>query len=268
MFAEPSIDDFLALIDWHIKKALYQVGRAVGAAKSNAAKRGAITSSVAIQQTILGMRKEFEAGVDAVFGELKRVIRTTKLDHNELRKLAFQRLSRFAEEAKRATEYSNTSRLPMMHDYVRKQFEEMDQFLNFKARQFDIGFFDPAEPEVPTTANNLITIGTMTNSTIQQGSPGATQKVDFKIEIHRVESALQELEAAIKDTQIPKAKIDEVMADVRTIQAQLKKSDPSKPILQEAGASLSNVLEGVAAGLLTPGVSAAVVTLSSALGLS
>jgi hypothetical protein len=49
----------------------------------------------------------------------------------------------------------------------------------------------------------------------------------------------------------------EIMADIDTIRAQLAKPSPNITIVQEAGKSVRNVLEGIAAGLLTPSISAA-----------
>jgi hypothetical protein len=45
-------------------------------------------------------RKEFDACIDAVLGELKRVIRITDFDRKDLRDLAVQRLMQFASAAK------------------------------------------------------------------------------------------------------------------------------------------------------------------------
>jgi hypothetical protein len=58
-----------------------------------------------------------------------------------------------------------------------------------------------------------------------------------------------------------------VKGDLHTIAAQLSKTSPSLVVLQEAGRSLRNIVEGVAAGLMTPGVLAAATALWIALGL-
>jgi hypothetical protein len=107
----------------------------------------------------------------------------------------------------------------------------------------------------------------MTGSAIQQGSPGAKQTVEFKVEIKTVEKALAAFESAIQTAELPPPKAAELMADVQTIKAQLAKPSPSGLIIQEAGKSLRNVVEGIAGGLLTPAVTAAGAALWSALGL-
>jgi hypothetical protein len=115
--------------------------------------------------------------------------------------------------------------------------------------------------------NNSITIGNMTGSAIQQGSPGANQTVEFKLEAHAVQSALAAFESAVTSAGLPSPKAAELMADVQTIKSQLAKPSPSTLIVQEAGKSLRNVVEGIAGGMLTPAVTAAAVALWSALGL-
>src|SRR5262249_6246003 len=108
---------------------------------------------------------------------------------------------------------------------------------------------------------------TMTGSAIQHGSPGATQSVQFNLKIDEAKSALAAFEAAMKTVQLSKPQSDEVMAELNTISAQLSKPSPSLVILQEAGRSLRNIVEGVAAGLMTPSVLAVAPALWSALGL-
>lgn len=55
--------------------------------------------------------------------------------------------------------------------------------------------------------------------------------------------------------------------DVQSIRAQLSKPLPTKSIVHEAGKSLRGIVEGIGAGVLTPGAVAAATALWSALGL-
>jgi hypothetical protein len=175
MFAEPTINDFIARIDWHTAKALDRAARAVNDVRGQAALRGAINSSGAVINSFEAVRKEFDSGLEAVLGELKRVIETTALDRDDLRQVAVQRLTNFAAAAKAIAQTPEASGMGM-GEYLSQQFAVMDQHLQFSIRQFDVGFFDAPEPEIPPVGNS-ITIGTMTGSTIQQGSPGAKQTV-------------------------------------------------------------------------------------------
>jgi hypothetical protein len=267
VFAEPTINDFLALVDWHIAKAQDRAARAVNEVRAKASAAGAFQSGGTIMQSIERARIEFDAGVNTVLGELKRVARSTKLNRDDLRQHAVQRLTQFGLAVKaisQAEQFRNMS--PDISRYIDEQFAAFDQHLQFALRQFDVGFLDPAEPEVPPVANS-ITVGTMIGSSIAQASPGTKQTTEFTLNIEAATTALGRFEAAIATAALPATTVDELMADVHTIQAQLAKPKPSRLIVQEAGKSLRHVIEGVAGGMLTPTVATAAAALWSALGL-
>lgn len=262
VFAEPTVEDFISRVDWHISRARDRALAEVARIRADAARRGVLSSSATIQLSLDAARKAFEAGVDDVLGELNRAIRTTKLDPNVLRDHVGQRLRQFAGDAKQAAQVGKLARL---YD-PRPAFAALDQHLDFALRQFDVGFHNPSEPEVPPVAN-AINIGTMTGSTIQQGSPNATQNVQFTLNVESVRTALDQLDIAIADLNLPATTLAELQADIGTIRAQLSKPSPSLPILREAGRTLRNVIEGIAASALTPTLIAVAPALWSALGL-
>jgi hypothetical protein len=193
MFAEPTINDFIFKIRWHLWQRLTNAKSKVAEAHSDAAKRVVGASS-------------------------------------------FRQLA--------------------MEDYIDKKLREFDEVLEFKIRQFDVGFFDSQEPEVPHMANT-INIGTMTGSAIQQGSPHAKQAVQMTLNVEAVRDALAAFEAAIQGINLSENVRTEIIADINTIRAQLAKPSPNVNILKEAGKSVRNVLEGIAAGLMTPAVTTA-----------
>jgi hypothetical protein len=262
VFAKPTLDDFLNRIDWHIDKALDRVGKAV----ADAAQHNALYGSRRTTLSIDAARTEFEAGIETVLGELKRAICDTLLEPEVLHEQAEQRLKKFTEDAKAATQVSDMSARGMA-DHVKKEFDSFDNHLSFALRQFDVGFTDPPEPEVPQMTNNSITVGNMTGN-IQQGSPGASQSFEFKLNVEGARTALHAFETELSKIVIDdRTRLDELAADVATIKAQLSKSSPSLTILQEAGKSLRKITERVVAGVVTSPVLKAVVALGTALGL-
>jgi hypothetical protein len=154
-----------------------------------------------------------------------------------------------------------------MTKYLNEQSAALDQHLQFAVRQFDVGFLNLAEPEIPAVPNNSIVIGHMANSTILQGSPEATQNVQFAFNIETSRKALAEFESALAASKIPAKTLDELLADVHTIQSQLAKPAPSRVIIHEAGRSLRNVVEGVVGGMLTPAAMTAATSLWAVLGI-
>jgi citrate lyase gamma subunit len=264
MFAEPTINDFLDNVRWHLAKAGDNARRAVDSVIARLAAAGVLQSGRAIIEIFDAVRTEFDAGIETAFGELKRTINRTSLNRTDLRQAAVSCLENFAIEMKSLTQADQYRRLAAQA--VDERLNAMDRHLAFAIRRFDTGFLDPIEPERPNV-NNSINIGTMTGSAIQHGSPGATQSVQFNLKIDEAKSALAAFESAMKTVQLPKAQLDEVTADLQTIAAQLSKASPSLAIIQEAGRSLRNIVESVAAGIMTPSVLALAPALWSALGL-
>jgi hypothetical protein len=265
MFQQPTINDFRDKVRWHLRKAADKAGRAVNAVMAKLAAVGAVHSGRAIIEIFDTVREEFDAGIATAFGELKRTIRKTDLNRNELRQVTVSCLEDFVVEMKALTRSDQYRRLAEQE--VVKRLTAFDQDLNFAIRQFDTGFFDPEEPERPNVNNSINIGGNVTGSAVQQNSPGAAQSVQFNLNIDDVRSALAAFETAINAVQLPKPHSDDVTAEMNTISAQLAKASPSLVILQEAGRSLRNIVEGIAAGLMTPGVLAAAPALWNALGL-
>jgi hypothetical protein len=100
VFAEPTVNDFLARIDWHISKSLDRAARAVARVRADAAKNGAFQSGRRVILSIDAVRAEFEAGIEATLGELKRTVRNTELDPKLLRDRVGQRLTKFTDDVK------------------------------------------------------------------------------------------------------------------------------------------------------------------------
>ena len=271
MFAEPTQNDFLDCIRWHLNQAAERAKSAVQRVESEHTAKGRYQSGSTIIRVIEEARKEFDAGISAALSELSRTIRISKLDRSMLRQLAVQSLQQFSIVMKEVVQpdklKSFGSGSGTLHKTVDERLAAFDQHLQFMVRQYDVGFFSPAEPEAPPMTNNSINIATMTGSTIQQGSPGATQAVEFRLSIETVSSALNTLESELKTISMDDRVKAELTADIATIKAQLSRPLPSTTIMQEAGRSVRKVVEGIAVGVLTPKFIAAVTALGAALGI-
>jgi hypothetical protein len=264
--SNPTIEDFLGLFDWHISEASRRAEEAICTMRSQQTGIGRLQSGSTVSQSYKIARKEFEAGVEAVLGELKRAVRISDLNRDDLRGHAGQRLLNFATTIKAIAKIPETSLSGVDH-IVTEQCAALDKRLDFLLRQFDVGLFNPTEPEGPAVAQNYISIGHMTGSNIQQASPGAKQTLEFNLNIETIKKALTTFESAVTSASLPSDTLADVRADVDTIRAQLAKPSPSKVIIQEAGKSLRNVVEGIAGGMLTPAVTSAAAALWSALSL-
>ena len=137
MFQEPHINDFYANVRWHLNRSVNATRVKVGNIRSNLVGRGMLHSSVAIQQITGAVQEEFEAGVDRAFGELKRVIKITSLDPQELRQAALQCLDDYLTRMKALM--NQDSALEMAGDFLMDQQGRLRQHLEFTTRQFDVG---------------------------------------------------------------------------------------------------------------------------------
>lgn len=119
----------------------------------------------------------------------------------------------------------------------------------------------------PPVTYNHITIGTMSNSAVQQGSPSATQIVSFspeaRVEITEIIAGVLSLVDRLglsPDTR------EELMVDVETIQAQLKSSKPRQSVLQSCLSSIKSTFENATIAAASSGTTAIVQELIGRIG--
>src|SRR5258708_11318070 len=264
MYAEPTINDFLDNIRWHLDKACQNAQHVVNQVMTEHAGRGILESSMTMMRIFDEVRKEFDAGIEVALGELQRTATKTTLNRQELRQATAQCLTNFAIAMKSMTAPVQFKFLP--REGIDQNLRAFDDHLKFKQRQFDVGFFVPHEPEPPQVTNS-ITVCNMTASPIMQGSPNANQSVEFNLDAGSARTALTAFETALEAASLSAATRASFAPEIQTLRAQLSKPSPSQMILREAGRSLRNIVEGVYAALLAPAAMAAATALCSALRL-
>lgn len=114
-----------------------------------------------------------------------------------------------------------------------------------------------ARPQQPTThflpadTTNIIHIHTMTNSTIQQASPHARQDVTHVPSGHdELRALMTELRNALEQLGLPDGAQGDLEADIQTVEAQLRSSQPKKMIIRESLASIRTILQGASGAVL------------------
>ncbi len=126
-----------------------------------------------------------------------------------------------------------------------------------------------AEPERPTDyfpAVNLISIGTMSHSTIQQASAGAVQQVRYEqAAVEQFQEVIAEIKRNLSELQLNDEDRRQVEADVSTMEAQLASPKPGCTILIECLSSLRSILEKAAGAVVAAPILAKILPL---LGLS
>ena len=269
MFTDPTLELFREFIQSHLDQAAEHAVRAVDQIWAQHAARGLLNSGATVKRSLEAAQEAFEKGADAALGELRRAVERTRLDRDELRRITQNELGTFASRAKAAAKPQQLRKFGSGVDKaVNEGLAKIDERLAFKLRQFDAGFFVPAEPEVPPSVQNTMTIGNMYGGAAQQGTHSSMQTATSTVNVSATSAALGSLEAALAELNLHDKVRADLDAEIATLRAQLSKSKPSTSILREAGGSLRSIVEGITASIAAPQVVAAVAALASALGLS
>jgi hypothetical protein len=114
-------------------------------------------------------------------------------------------------------------------------------------------------PEQPTehfpsliVAENVLNVGTMTHSQIQQGTTGSTQTLEI-IDVPALRDLVADVRAVSASLELEVESTAELEAELATIDAQLGSPRPKSHVLRESLASARAILEGAAGGGLVAG---------------
>ena len=100
---------------------------------------------------------------------------------------------------------------------------------------------------------NIITIHSMENSVIQQGSPGSVQKVNYgTTELDKVKAILAELEKRMDQINLSANDNQEMLQEIQTIKAQLGSPKPKSVIISESLKTIRELLLNVTGNVYTP----------------
>lgn len=117
--------------------------------------------------------------------------------------------------------------------------------------------FSPKEKEIASKSIYNITnnIGTMHNSQLQQNSKGAVQTmtIEMDIDIEGISNLISEIKESVENLALEEEKQDELLADIETINSQIKLPSPKKIIIIESLKSVRDILTGFASNVLAQG---------------
>jgi hypothetical protein len=184
MFANPTIDDFIKLLDWHLDNAVGLSERSFKTISHRRNAKGMFRSGGTIIEGYDAVHVDFKKGIEAALGELKRIALKTTLDRNTMRKVAEERLRAFAETCKSATKPD------MLRSFgppgpIQERLSKFDAILEHSLRQFDVGFLDVAEPEVPPTMSTSMTTYRAWPFNKEVRTPRSTSLVNSTCRPHR-----------------------------------------------------------------------------------
>ncbi len=115
-----------------------------------------------------------------------------------------------------------------------------------------------SRPENPTKyfpPVNIINIGSMVNSQIQQGGPESdlSMVIDYA-GLLKIKEVLNEIKVSLSELQLDSDTSEELLADISSAIAQIKSSKPKFSIITECLKSIRSILESSAGGVLATGL--------------
>lgn len=112
---------------------------------------------------------------------------------------------------------------------------------------------NPSKPTEHFLPLNIINIGTMNNSTLQQGTTNSTINFTYNahtaVDIEQIVSQLNDLKDSLN---LSNEHQSELLSELQTIEIQKKSSKPKSIIITESLKSIRTILESVVGNAMTP----------------
>jgi len=118
-------------------------------------------------------------------------------------------------------------------------------------REIEEAFSNPDIPTHHFPPINLISIGQMISSQIQQASPEATQVGTINEDRYEeFKEVIQSLKESIDKLDLESQDKSDIQAEIQTIEAQMSSSKPKVTIITECLGSIRRILEGATSSML------------------
>lgn len=125
-------------------------------------------------------------------------------------------------------------------------------------REVERALSNPNEPTLYFPPDiNIIAVGQMKNSQIQQASPGAKQVTTIdESKYEQLKEFIQSLKESIEQLELEPQQKSDLQAEIQTMDAQMSSSKPKYTVITECLGSIRRILEGatgsaIASGLLS-----------------
>lgn len=121
-------------------------------------------------------------------------------------------------------------------------------------KEMEESLLNPTEPTVHFPAVNIINIGHMENSQIQQGGIGNAQSYVDNTDVEDLRKLISMIKDSSQRISFDKTNQQNLSSDLATIEAQLSSSQPKKNVIIECLKSIKTVFEGVASNIIAQGI--------------
>ncbi|MCD6317816.1 hypothetical protein J7M02_01960 [Candidatus Aerophobetes bacterium] len=109
---------------------------------------------------------------------------------------------------------------------------------------------------------NIISIGQMTDSQIQQASPSAKQEITInEARYEELKEVIKTLKKSVDRLGLKAQQKSDLQAEIETIDAQMASSKPKATVITECLTSIRRILEGTAINIIAPSLLSQIVAL-------
>ncbi len=110
---------------------------------------------------------------------------------------------------------------------------------------------NPAQPTRHFLPINIINVGEMNNSTINQSSFNKIEIVDEN-RVNQLSQILEQIELNKSNFKLIESSFNEINAEISTLYSQIKSPKPKNIIITESLKTIRSILEGVASNAIAP----------------
>lgn len=125
------------------------------------------------------------------------------------------------------------------------------QITHWGVKEVELAISQPDQPTEHFLPVNVINIGTMNNSQIQQGTMNSNQELIIEqSKISEIQEILEKISNSVDQLALNELDKEDLKIELETTSAQLKSSKPKKSIVKECFNSIKGILENAAASAL------------------
>jgi len=129
-------------------------------------------------------------------------------------------------------------------------------------REVEQALSNPGQPTYYFPPVNVISIGQMVDSQIQQASPAAKQEIGIsETRYEELKEVIETLNKSIDQLDLKTQQKSDLQAEIQTIDAQMTSSKPKATIITECLSSIRRILEGTAINIIAPTLLSQIVAL-------
>lgn len=234
----------------HVTDALRQYRDEQKAVSHEMAAKGLGNSGPHLRRRVEVLRKWMVALTDQCFEDVTRLPGTQSMHRMVHADFLADQLGGFLMQAESDVLIFDPG--PAASNAIKQEIRPIREGLEHDLRDFQAQLWRPrSHGKAVSVTNNTISLHGSNVGSIQQAGEGAMQTASVHFNVVAVQTALDDFVAALDASGVPDEVRRAAMIEVETIRPQLKKPAPNVSIVREGLHTLRNIVEGVAAGLLT-----------------